>query len=75
MFRRYGEKADIPREKRRFHTLRHSVGVHRMYILLVKDWLGYRNIQNTVIYTYVSNSLRDNAYKECADERKDSVRR
>jgi type 1 fimbriae regulatory protein FimB len=67
MFRKYGKGADIPEDKRHFHTLRHSAGVHRieagMDILLVKDWLGHRNIQNTVIYTYVSNPLRDNAYR------------
>ena len=67
MFKKYGEEAGIPKDKRHFHTLRHSAGVHRieagMDILLVKDWLGHRNIQNTVIYTYISNPLRDIAYQ------------
>lgn len=67
MFKKYGEEADIPKEKRHFHTLRHSAGVHRIEagidVLLVKDWLGHRNIQNTIIYTYISSALRDNAYR------------
>jgi site-specific recombinase XerD len=41
-----------------FHVLKHSVATHLLDagvdIRFVQDWLGHSNIQNTVIYAYLS---------------------
>jgi len=31
-------------------------------VRLIQDWLGHRNIRNTVVYTRISSPLRDEAY-------------
>jgi site-specific recombinase XerD len=50
----YGTKAKIHKSVRRFHTLRHSIAVHLLDsgadIEDVRDHLGHRRIQNTMIY-------------------------
>jgi integrase len=67
LMKRYGKAAGIPRELRHFHTLKHSCGVHLLLAGLgvdqVQDWLGHRNIQNTMIYLRVAN-IRLNAAAE-----------
>lgn len=59
----YGEKADLPINKRHFHVLRHSIAVHLLEagadIRFVQDWLGHTNIQSTVIYAQITNRARD----------------
>ena len=59
----YGELAKLPEDKRHFHTLRHSIATHLLDagqdLRFVQDWLGHTNIQNTVIYTYLSSALRE----------------
>jgi len=59
----YGERADIPQDKRHFHVLRHSIATHMRDagadIRFVQDWLGHQNIQSTVIYAQISNPARD----------------
>ena len=59
----YGQKADIPVEKRHFHVLRHSIAVHLIEagadLRFVQDWLGHTNIQSTVIYAHLTNRARD----------------
>jgi type 1 fimbriae regulatory protein FimB len=61
----YGELAALPPELRHFHALKHSCGVHLLLQGLgvdqVKDWLGHRNIQNTMIYLRVANIRLDAA--------------
>jgi len=48
-----GEAADLPREKRKFHCLKHSIATHVLAagadLAFVKDWLGHANIPNTTI--------------------------
>lgn len=58
----YGEKAKLSPEKRHFHTLKHSIATHLLdagaELRFVQDWLGHSNIQNTVIYTYLTSTTR-----------------
>ena len=55
--------AGIPEEKRHFHVLKHSIATHMLEaggdLRFVQDWLGHKNIQNTVIYASISNRARD----------------
>ena len=59
----YGEEAAIPKDKRHFHVLKHSIATHLLDagadIRFVQDWLGHSNIQNTVIYTALISTSRE----------------
>ncbi len=59
----YGAKAGIPKNKRHFHVLRHSIATHLLDagadIRFVQDWLGHKNIQSAVIYAQITNPTRD----------------
>lgn len=61
--RKYCELAEIPAEKRHFHCLKHSIATHMLdageNIETVRDWLGHKNIQNTLIYSQIKSSTRD----------------
>lgn len=63
LMKKYGAKAKLPEAKRHFHTLKHSIGTHMIdagaEVLLVKDWLGHKNIQNTLIYAQLIGKTRD----------------
>lgn len=63
LMNKYGELADIPKEKRHFHVLKHSIATHLIDAgadtLFVKDWLGHKNIQNTTIYSRLTNPARE----------------
>ena len=63
LMNQYGEKAGIPQDKRHFHVLRHSIATHLLDagadIRFVQDWLGHKNIQNTVVYAQITNPARD----------------
>jgi len=63
MMGKYGERAGLPKEKRKFHALKHSIAVHlldaEMDVMFVKDWLGHKNIQNTMVYAQLTNRTRD----------------
>jgi integrase len=63
LIKHYGEMAKLPEEKRHFHVLRHSIATHLLdagqELRFVQDWLGHSNIQNTVIYTYLSSATRE----------------
>jgi len=49
----YGELAGIPKEKRRFHALRHAspsiFSTPAADVVFVRDRLGHANIQNTMV--------------------------
>ncbi len=59
----YGEEAAIPKDKRHFHVLKHSIATHLLdagaELRFVQDWLGHANIQNTVIYTALVSTSRE----------------
>jgi site-specific recombinase XerD len=59
----YGEVAGLPREKRKFHCLKHSIATHLLDagadLAFVKDWLGHANIQNTTIYARLTTATLD----------------
>ena len=63
LMKKYGEKAKIPKEKRHFHVLKHSIATHLLDagadIMFVKDWLGHKNIQNTIVYSQLTSRTRD----------------
>jgi len=59
----YGEVAGLPKEKRKFHCLKHSIATHLLDagadLAFVKDWLGHANIQNTTIYARLTTATLD----------------
>lgn len=63
--RKYGKLAGLPKDKIHFHSLRHSFGVHLIQagvdIRVVQVLLGHKNIQNTVIYTHIADTMREKA--------------
>lgn len=63
MMKGYGKKAGIPADKRHFHVLKHSIATHLLDagadIRFVQDWIGHKNIQNTVIYAQITNPARE----------------
>jgi len=70
----YGKKAGLPPEKRKFHSLKHSIATHlldaRGELKFVQDWVGHKNIQNTTKYAQLTNPRRDEeARKLFADHR------
>jgi len=60
---KYGERAGLPKRKRHFHVLKHSIATHLLDagadIMFVKDWLGHKNIQNTLVYAQLTDGRRD----------------
>src|SRR5215216_2741352 len=63
LMKQYGEKARLPADKQFFHALKHSIATHLLdagaELRFVQDWLGHSNIQNTVIYTYLTTTTRE----------------
>ncbi len=68
LMKKYGEAADLPRSKRHFHCLKHSIATHLLEagadLRFVQDWLGHSNIQNTVVYTYLTTRGRESAARK-----------
>ena len=63
LFKKYGMKAKLPKDKCHAHTFRHSVAVHMLDSGFteeeVKDRLGHRDIRSTDVYAKISNKKRD----------------
>lgn len=63
LMRRYAEGAGLPEDKRHFHLLRHSIAVWLVDsgcdLVYIKDWLGHRSIQSTMVYAALRNPTRD----------------
>src|SRR2546423_4088811 len=54
LMKNYGGEAAIPKDKRHFHVLKHSIATHLLdagaELRFVQDWLGHSHIQNPGIY-------------------------
>lgn len=63
LMKAYGADAKLPEDKRHFHTLKHSIATHLAAAgadpLFIQSWLGHANIQNTMIYTTLISTTRD----------------
>lgn len=63
LMKRYGAAAKLPPDKRHFHALKHSIATHLLDagadLRFVQDWLGHSNIQNTLVYTYLTSANRE----------------
>jgi integrase len=63
LMKEYAELATIPKEKRHFHVLKHSIATHLLdagaELRFLQDWLGHSNIQNTVIYAALVSTNRE----------------
>jgi integrase len=59
----YGATAKVPEDRRHFHALKHSIAMHLIAaggdVLVVRDWLGHRSIQNTLVYAQLLSPRRD----------------
>lgn len=63
LMKRYGAVAKLATDRRHFHVLKHSIAVHLLNaaedVAFVKDWLGHRDIQNTMAYAQLVSPKRD----------------
>ena len=63
LMKRYAKKANLPPDKWHFHVLKHSIATHLLDagggIRFVQDWIGHKNIENTVIYAHLSHHALD----------------
>ena len=63
LMKKYGRAAGLPKEKQHFHVLKHSIATHLLEagadLRFLQDWLGHSNIQNTVIYTTLVSTTRE----------------
>jgi len=68
LMRRYGEEAGIPKSKRKFTALKHSIATHLLEagadLKFVQEWLGHAQIQSTMIYAELVSPARDRKAKE-----------
>jgi len=66
LFKEYTRKAGID-SRHSVHSLRHSIATHLLDagegIEFVRDHLGHRNIQNTMIYAQITDRRREEAYR------------
>jgi len=62
LMKRYGDEARLPKEKRHFHVLKHSIAIALVNagetLLSIKDRLGHKAIQNTMVYAEVTSPKR-----------------
>lgn len=66
LFKEYAGKAGIAPEYS-VHSLRHSIATHLLDagegIEFVRDHLGHKNIQNTMIYAQITDSRREETFR------------
>ena len=63
LMKTYGELAKVPKAKRHFHTLKHSVATHLLSagadLRHVHEWLGHTALQNTALYLYLASPPKE----------------
>lgn len=68
LFKKYAEMAGISLDKQFVHTLRHSIAVHLLNsgwnLGDVQDWLGHKDIKNTMVYAKISNIRRKQQFQK-----------
>jgi site-specific recombinase XerD len=71
LVKQYAVFAGWPEKLRRCHTFKHACCTHLLSkgfnVEQVQDWVGHANIQNTMIYSRVTNARRDQMGKALAD--------
>lgn len=67
-FKKNSIMAGIPSDKQFVHTLRHSIAVHLLNagwdLSDVQDWLGHKDIKNTLVYAKISNFRRRQQFQK-----------
>lgn len=67
----YGARAGWPEKIRHCHAFKHACCTHLLSrgfnVEQVQDWVGHANIQNTMEYSRVTNTRRDQMGKALAD--------
>ena len=70
LFKGYTRKAELD-HRFTVHCLRHSIATHLLEagegIEFIKDHLGHRNIQNTMIYAQFTDRKREEVYRQLED--------
>jgi site-specific recombinase XerD len=67
IFKGIAERAGIPKQRRFVHILKHSRASHlvgKMDVALLRQLLGHKNIQNTMIYAHASDAAAAKAALE-----------
>ena len=71
LVKQYAARAGWPAKLRHCHAFKHACCTHLLSkgfnIEQVQDWVGHANIQNTMIYSHVTNSRRDQMGKALAE--------
>lgn len=71
LMKNYCRLAGVPAEKAHMHSLKHACGTHLSEmgkdVAVIRDWLGHRNVQNTMIYLEVTDKARDAAAESVRD--------
>lgn len=66
-FQRYARSAELPPETWHPHVLRHSVATHLLTagwdLIDVKEWLGHRKLESTLVYLSVTPKRRESAFR------------
>ena len=68
MMKKYAKKARWPKEKRHFHTLRHTIAIHLLESELdlkeVQHRLRHANINSTIKYFYFTDIQEKNSFRK-----------
>jgi site-specific recombinase XerD len=67
LMKKYAGQAGLPEDKRHFHCLKHSIATHLVEtgadVFFIREWIGHKNIQNTLAYSQMTNRIRDEKAK------------
>jgi len=70
LFKRYAREAGLD-SRYSVHCLRHSIATHLLEagegIEFVRDHLGHKNIQNTMVYAQITDKRREEVYRRLED--------